>query len=430
MKPICKPDFGESIRFLKCYIIHRTKLLWYRIRTGKPWPLYDCYFDKMGEDLDNVPELDPFFVSPIYKVHYKIPVDLAIRDSWMPYLYSNAPFFILFRNNYREPGYYEDFLPLSICRHPKVLVSDYKPGITKEDFDWTVRFVKDNRKDLWIYGHFHDEQAYDRILDYIEKHPASDENVAAAHFGIFRSCREDFADRLNEAMKKLNLFDSLYYCYLYVISGYAADERYPYLKYKDDFDSAVQYYEKSDISIAGLKTLRDITLKFAESDNLHTARLPVNWSMEKVTRDYFKIAAETEATIGLIPVDDSMSENSGLSSLAQRKKYEKDYAGFAYLWAVSIFSANISEFLYDQYEMFWEKYEKTPKDTIVTCIRNFLGLFGTRLKDGGCIYHRLSATDFHSAYPFPDSEAGIGWKDGYSLLKQALIYVSPFADMK
>lgn len=309
-------------------------------------------------------------------------------------------------------------------------MSDYKPGITKEDFDWTVRFVKDNRKDLWIYGHFHDEQAYDRILEYIEKHPATDENVAAAHFWIFRSCREDFTDRLNEAMKKLNLFDSLYYCYLYVISGYAADERYPYLKYKDDFDCAVQYYEKSDISIAGLKTLRDITLKFAESDNLHTARLPVNWSMEKVTRDYFNIAAETEATIGLIPVDDSMSESSGLSSLAQRKKYEKDYAGFAYLWAVSIFSANISEFLYDQYEMFWEKYEKTPKDTIVTCIRNFLGLFGTWLKDGGCIYHRLSATDFHSAYPFPDSEAGIGWKDGYSLLKQALIYVSPFADMK
>ena len=219
---------------------------------------------------------------------------------------------------------------MSICRHPKVLVSGYKPGITKEDFDWTVRFVKDNRKDLWIYGHFHDEQAYGRILEYIEKHPATDENVAAAHFGIFRSCREDF----------------------------------------------------------------------------------------------------TEATIGLIPVDDSMSESSGLSSLAQRKKYEKDYAGFAYLWAVSIFSANISEFLYDQYEMFWENYEKTPKDTIVTCIRNFLGLFGTRLKDGGCIYHRLSATDFHSAYPFPDSEAGIGWKDGYSLLKQALIYVSPFVDMK
>ena len=54
----------------------------------------------MKEDLDNVPELDSFFVYPIHKVHYKVPVDLAIRDYWMPYLYTNAPFLLFFKNDY------------------------------------------------------------------------------------------------------------------------------------------------------------------------------------------------------------------------------------------------------------------------------------------------------------------------------------------
>ena len=98
----------------------------------------------MEEDLDNVPELDPFFVCPIHKRHSKVPVDIAVRDSWMPYLYTNAQFFILFRNDYSEPGHYEDYLPLSIGRHPKILVKDYELHISQEDFDWIVKFVKDN----------------------------------------------------------------------------------------------------------------------------------------------------------------------------------------------------------------------------------------------------------------------------------------------
>ena len=92
MKFIYKLDFRESIQFLKSYIIHRTKLLWYRLRTGKPWPLYDCYYDKMEEDLDNVPELDSFFMLYMTKQQYdNLPADIAIRDCWMPYLYTTSP---------------------------------------------------------------------------------------------------------------------------------------------------------------------------------------------------------------------------------------------------------------------------------------------------------------------------------------------------
>lgn len=99
----------------------------------------------MEEDLDNVPELDSFFMLYMTRQQYdNLPVDIAIRDCWMPYLYTNAPFFILFRNDYSEPGHYEDYLPLSIGRHPKILVKDYELHISQEDLDWIVKFVKDN----------------------------------------------------------------------------------------------------------------------------------------------------------------------------------------------------------------------------------------------------------------------------------------------
>ena len=55
MKFLYKLNFRDSVNFLKYYILHRTRLLLYRLRAGKPWPLYDCYHEKMKEDLDNVP---------------------------------------------------------------------------------------------------------------------------------------------------------------------------------------------------------------------------------------------------------------------------------------------------------------------------------------------------------------------------------------
>ena len=82
MKFLYKLNFRDSMNFLKYYPIHRAKLLLYRLRTGNPWPMYDCYHEKMKEDLDNVPEFDSFFVYPIHKAHYKVPVDLTIRDYW------------------------------------------------------------------------------------------------------------------------------------------------------------------------------------------------------------------------------------------------------------------------------------------------------------------------------------------------------------
>lgn len=131
MKFIYNRDFRESMQFLKSYIIHRTKLLWYRLRTGKPWPLYDCYYDKMEEDLDNVPELDSFFVLYMTRIQYEnLPVDMAIRDCWMPYLYTTSPFLIFFRNSYVKRGHHKDLLPLSIGQHPKVLVRDYELHIS------------------------------------------------------------------------------------------------------------------------------------------------------------------------------------------------------------------------------------------------------------------------------------------------------------
>lgn len=429
MKFLYKLNFRDSMNFLKYYPIHRAKLLLYRLRTGKPWPLYDCYHEKMKEDLDNVPELDSFFVYPIHKAHYKVPVDLAIRDSWMPYLYTNAPFLLFFKNDYSEPGYYADFLPLSIERHPKILVSDYKLRISQEDFDWIVRFVRDNRRDLWIFGHFNDDKACDRILDYIEKHPAQEENMFFRHFEAFRNSREYFTRKVNEAMKDYNLFNALYYCYLYVISVYANDEQYPYPQCKADFDNAVKAYEDREKSIETLKALREIVVKFTESNTGQSEliSIPYGWTIVEITGDYYRVAEETEKFFCGISTLNYPPTDNGLSSLISAKLREKDYAGFVYLWAVLVLSTNITEFLYNQYELFWERYEKTPKDTLASKLRNFLDLFGTRLKDGGYIYHKLSCPDFHSEYPLPDHTSSIDWKTGYSLLKNALKYIGPFS---
>ena len=44
--------------------------------------------------------------------------------------------------------------------------------------------------------------------------------------------------------------------------------------------------------------------------------------------------------------------------LIRAKQRWYDYAGFAYLWAVWVFSLNIMNFIYDTYELCWEEYEK------------------------------------------------------------------------
>ena len=437
MKFIYKLDFRESIQFLKSYILHGTKLLWYRLRTGKPWPLYDCYYDKMEEDLDNVPELDPFFVLYMTKMQYEsLPVDMAIRDCWMPYLYTTSPFLMFFRNSYVKRGHHRDLLPLSIGRHPKILVRDYELHISQEDFDWIVKFVKDNRRNLRIFGHFNDDKAYDRIEDYIKRHPAPHNN--AAHFEAFKTCRSVFIKRMDEAIKDCKLFNTLYYCHLYILSEYANDPRFPYHEYQSDYDIIVDNHENSlasrELTVDGLRVLRDMTSKFAGIDKEPAEKLlePYGWSLDDVTGKYFDLAVKMdEFFAGVFTVEYPSPIWGNLVEIMSAKQRERDYAAFAYLWAVWIFSLNVRNFIYDTFELFWEEYEKMDKDRLLNELKRFHEILGTKTADGQHIYDRLSHT-----YNYGDNGYGRKicapniWDEGSDILTNAILYIEPFFQLK
>ena len=399
MKFIYNQDFKEFTRFLKSYIIHRTKLLWYRLRTGKPWPLYECYYDKMEEDLDNVPELDSFFVLYMTRIQYEnLPVDMAIRDCWMPYLYTASPFLIFFRNSYVKRGHHKDLLPLSIGQHPKVLVRDYELHISQEDFDWIVKFVKDNRKNLWIFGHFNDyDKAYKRIEDYINNHPAPRNNVA--HFEAFKTCQPVFIKRIDESIKDCNLFNTLYYCYLYLLSGYANDDRFSYHEYRNDYDIIADNYENSLVSRGltanELQVLKGMTSKFAGIDEKPAEKLlkPYGWSLEDITGKYFDLAVKMdEFFAGVFTVEYPSPIWGNSVEIMSAKQRERDYAAFAYLWAVWIFSLNVRNFIYNTFELFWEEYEKMDKSRLLNELKRFHEILGTKTADGHHIYDKLSHT--------------------------------------
>lgn len=437
MKFIYKLDFSESMQFLKSYIIHGTKLLWYRLRTGKPWPLYDCYYDKMEEDLDNVPELDPFFVLYMTKMQYEsLPVDMAIRDCWMPYLYTTSPFLMFFRNSYVKRGHHRDLLPLSIGRHPKILVRDYELHISQEDFDWIVKFVKDNRRNLRIFGHFNDDKAYDRIEDYIKRHPAPHNN--SAHFEAFKTCRSVFIKRMDEAIKDCKLFNTLYYCHLYILSEYANDPRFPYHEYQSDYDIIVDNHENSlasrELTVDGLRVLRDMTSKFAGIDKEPAEKLlePYGWSLDDVTGKYFDLAVKMdEFFAGVFTVEYPSPIWGNLVEIMSAKQRERDYAAFAYLWAVWIFSLNVRNFIYDTFELFWEEYEKMDKDRLLNELKRFHVILGTKTADGQHIYDRLSHT-----YNYGDNGYGRKicapniWDEGSDILTNAILYIEPFFQLK
>ena len=438
MKFIYNRDFRESMQFLKSYIIHRIKLLWYRLRTGKPWPLYDCYYDKMEEDLDNVPELDPFFVLYMTRQQYdNLPVDIAIRDCWMPYLYTTSPFLIFFRNSYVKRGHHKDLLPLSIGRHPKVLVKDYELHISQEDFDWIVKFVKDNRRNLWIFGHFNDyDEAFKHLEDYIKKHPATRNN--AAHFEAFKTCRSVFVKRIDEAIKDCNLFDTLYYCYLYLLSEYANDNRFPYHEYQSDYDIIVDSHENSlasrELTVNGLRVLRDMASKFVGIDKEPAEKLleTYGWSLEDIIGKYFDLAVKMdEFFAGVFTVEYPSPIWGNLVEIMSAKQRERDYAAFAYLWAVWIFSRNVRNFIYNTFELFWEEYEKMDKDRLLNELKRFHEILGTKTADGRHIYDKLSHT-----YNYGDNGYGREicapniWDEGSDILTSAINYIEPFFQLK
>lgn len=438
MKFIYNQDFKEFTRFLKSYIIHRTKLLWYRLRTGKPWPLYDCYYDKMEEDLDNVPELDSFFVLYMTRIQYdNLPVDIAIRDCWMPYLYTTSPFLIFFRNSYVKRGHHKDLLPLSVGRHPKVLVRDYELHISQEDFDWIVKFVKDNRRNLWIFGHFNDyDKAYKRIEEYINNHPAPRNN--AAHFEAFKTCQPVFIKRIDESIKDCNLFDTLYYCYLYLLSGYANDDRFSYHEYRNDYDIIVDNYENSlvtrGLTANALQNLKGMTSKFVGIDKEPAEKLlqPYGWSLEDITGKYFDLAVKmNEFFAGVFTVEYPSPIWGNLVEIMSSKQRERDYAAFAYLWAVWIFSLNVRNFIYDTFELFWEEYEKMDKCRLLNELKRFHEILGTKTADGHHIYDKLSHT-----YNYGDNGYGKEicapniWDEGSDILKNAIQYIEPFFQLK
>lgn len=438
MKFIYNRDFKEFMRFLKSYIIHRTKLLWYRLRTGKPWPLYDCYYDKMEEDLDNVPELDSFFVLYMTRIQYdNLPVDMAIRDCWMPYLYTTSPFLIFFRNSYVKRGHHKDLLPLSIGRHPKVLVRDYELHISQEDFDWIVKFVKDNRRNLWIFGHFNDyDKAYKRIEDYINNHPAPRNNVA--HFEAFKACQPVFIKRIDESIKDCNLFNTLYYCYLYLLSGYANDDRFSYHEYRNDYDIIVDNYENSlvsrELTANALQVLKGMTSKFAGIDEKPAEKLlkPYGWSFEDITGKYFDLAVKmNEFFAGVFTVEYPSPIWGNSVEIMSAKQRERDYAAFAYLWAVWIFSLNVRNFIYNTFELFWEEYEKMDKNRLLNELKRFHEILGTKTADGHHIYDKLSHT-----YNYGDNGYGREicapniWDEGSEILKNAIQYIEPFFQLK
>lgn len=438
MKFIYNQDFKEFTRFLKSYIIHRTKLLWYRLRTGKPWPLYECYYDKMEEDLDNVPELDSFFVLYMTRIQYEnLPVDMAIRDCWMPYLYTASPFLIFFRNSYVKRGHHKDLLPLSIGQHPKVLVRDYELHISQEDFDWIVKFVKDNRKNLWIFGHFNDyDKAYKRIEDYINNHPAPRNNVA--HFEAFKTCQPVFIKRIDESIKDCNLFNTLYYCYLYLLSGYANDDRFSYHEYRNDYDIIADNYENSLVSRGltanELQVLKGMTSKFAGIDEKPAEKLlkPYGWSLEDITGKYFDLAVKMdEFFAGVFTVEYPSPIWGNSVEIMSAKQRERDYAAFAYLWAVWIFSLNVRNFIYNTFELFWEEYEKMDKSRLLNELKRFHEILGTKTADGHHIYDKLSHT-----YNYGDNGYGKEicapniWDEGSDILKNAIQYIEPFFQLK
>ena len=431
-------DFRDSMNFLKYYPIHRAKLLLYRLRTGKPWPLYDCYHEKMKEDLDNVPELDSFFVLYMTRIQYEnLPVDMAIRDCWMPYLYTTSPFLIFFRNSYVKRGHHKDLLPLSIGQHPKVLVRDYELHISQEDFDWIVKFVKDNRRNLWIFGHFNDyDKAYKRIEEYINNHPAPRNN--AAHFEAFKTCQPVFIKRIDESIKDCNLFNTLYYCYLYLLSGYANDDRFSYHEYRNDYDIIVDNYENSLVSRGltanELQVLKGITSKFAGIDGKPAENLlePYGWSLEDITGKYFDLAVKMdEFFAGVFTVEYPSPIWGNLVEIMSAKQRERDFAAFAYLWAVWIFSLNVRNFIYDTFELFWEEYEKMDKDRLLNELNRFHGILGTNTADGQHIYDKLSRT-----YNYGDNGYGRDicapniWDEGSDILKNAMHYIEPFFQLK
>ena len=429
MKFIYNQDFKEFTRFLKSYIIHRTKLLWYRLRTGKPWPLYDCYYDKMEEDLDNVPELDPFFVCPVGRGNPKAPVDINVRDLWMPYLYTDAPFFILFRNDYSMPGHYEDYLPLSIGRHPKILVKDYELHISQEDFDWVVKFVRDNRKNLWIFGHFNDDKAYDCLEDYIEQNPAPYSN--AGHFKAFKSCRQLFLKRFNESIRDCNLFYALYYCYLHIICCYA--DNYLYSEHLSQFDLAVKVYEK-ETDLETLRVLHDVVKYFSSIGKEIAEKFleSYGWSLEDIIGKYFEITIEADRVIGGAQTEAYPSPIwNNMVELIRAKQRWYDYAGFAYLWAVWIFSLNVRNFIYNTFELFWEEYEKLDKSRLLNELKRFHEILGTKTADGHHIYDKLS-----HIYNYEDNGYGREicapniWDEGSDILKNAIQYIEPFFQLK
>lgn len=438
MKFIYNRDFRESIQFLKYYIIHRTKLLWYRLRTGKPWPLYDCYYDKMEEDLDNVPELDSFFVLYMTRIQYEnLPVDMAIRDCWMPYLYTTSPFLIFFRNSYVKRGHHKDLLPLSIGQHPKVLVRDYELHISQEDFDWIVKFVKDNRRNLWIFGHFNDyDKAYKRIEEYINNHPAPRNN--ATHFEAFKTCRPVFIKRIDESIKDCNLFNTLYYCYLYLLTGYANDDRFSYHEYRNDYDIIVDNYENSlvsrELTANALQVLKGMTSKFAGIDEKPAEKLlkPYGWSLEDITGKYFDLAVKmNEFFAGVFTVEYPSPIWGNSVEIMSAKQRERDYAAFAYLWAVWIFSLNVRNFIYNTFELFWEEYEKMDKSRLLNELKRFHEILGTETADRHHIYDKLSHT-----YNYGDNGYGREicapniWDEGSEILKNAIQYIEPFFQLK
>lgn len=438
MKFIYNRDFRESMQFLKSYIIPGTKLLWYRLRTGKPWPLYDCYYDKMEEDLDNVPELDSFFVLYMTRIQYEnLPVDMAIHDCWMPYLYTTSPFLIFFRNSYVKRGHHKDLLPLSIGQHPKVLVRDYELHISQEDFDWIVKFVKDNRRNLWIFGHFNDyDKAYKRIEEYINNHPAPRNN--AAHFEAFKTCQPVFIRRIDESIKDCNLFNTLYYCYLYLLSGYANDDRFSYHEYRNDYDIIVDNYENSLVSRGltanELQVLKGITSKFAGIDGKPAEKLlkPYGWSLENITGKYYDLAVKmNEFFAGVFTVEYPSPIWGNSVEIMSAKQRERDYAAFAYLWAVWIFSLNVRNFIYDTFELFWEEYEKMDKSRLLNELKRFHEILGTNTADGQHIYDKLSRT-----YNYGDNGYGRDicapniWDEGSDILKNAMRYIEPFFQLK
>ena len=125
---------------------HFLRMAWFAVTRGKPWPFYDCWAGVLEKGPGGFPETDPLQYSRISKEISGLPVDIFVQDS-DAYLDTDAPNMVLFHNGYGS-FLFSRLVPLSVSRHPRILMRHFGQNLTDRDLSELKSFIRQRRREL------------------------------------------------------------------------------------------------------------------------------------------------------------------------------------------------------------------------------------------------------------------------------------------